>query len=337
MEVMVYPEKAEYINPELQNRRKMIRVQRYQNRKLSEGSLKTLDSSSSVDWVDCLHPTKEDLEELSRLTCINIEDIKECLDPNERPRITPYERYTVIAFKSPFSQGKETITITIGIILLKYGIVTLRTHEIKGLRQLDSLPSGQKIHMFEQGSGYILFRLIDFIMDDYFRVMEDIELKMDKVENKIFRNESDHVMNDIFKLKKTLIYFHKALTANREVISMIDKDTVREISSSNAKRFRTIYYDINELLDIEGTHKDILTTQIEIHLSQISNNLNTVMKKMTALASFILIPTLISGIYGMNFKYMPELEQPWGYYAILGTMVLSVVLLFWYFRRQRYL
>ncbi len=315
----------------------MIKVLKYHKQDMSWGSLKDLDSNTSIVWVDCLNPSKEDLELLSDSTCVNIDDIRECLDPNERPRISEFKDYTVIAFRSPYYDKHQVITITIGIILLKYGIVTLRTHNIKALGLMESFTKEQNKVMFKNGPSFILYRLLNFIIDDYFGVMDKIEESLDRIENRIFKGEPDNIMKSIFKLKKTLIYFHKALTSDREVITLIDKEFVKELKKEHAKKFRYLYNDINELIDIESTYKDILTGQIEIYLSSVSNSLNVVMKKITAIASFVLIPTLISGIYGMNFRYMPELGFKYGYYSVLGLMVGSVFLLFLYFRKKKYL
>ncbi len=315
----------------------MIKVLTYAKKQLSWGTLQDLDKRTSTVWVDCLNPSKEDLRELSRLTCVNLEDIKETLDPAERPRITEYPNYTVIAFKSPYYKGHQVITITIGIIILKYGIVTLRTHEIKAIDRLFALTDMQRQNLFEKGSSFLLYRLLDFIIEDYFTVMDAMDETIDKVENKIFKNTEDHIMKDIFKLKKTLIYFHKALTANREVIALLDREFVKELHSAHVHRFQILHNDLNELIDIGSTYKDILTSQIEIHLSQVSNNLNVVMKKLTAMASFVLIPTMISGIYGMNFVFMPEIQWKYGYFIILGVMAFSVLLLYTYFKKKKYL
>ena len=315
----------------------MIKVLTYTHKKMVWGTLRDLDNRSNITWVDCLNPTKEELFELSKHTCVNLDDIKETLDPEERPRITEYKDYTVIAFKSPFYKGNQVITITIGIIILKYGIVTLRTHEIKAIHRLESLTENQKITMFEKGPSFILYRLLVFIIEDYFVVMDAVEESLDKIENRIFKGTHNNIMKDIFKIKKTLIYFHKALTANREVIVLMDKEFVKELNRNDVRRFRTLYNDMNELVDIESTYKDIATSQVEIYLTQQSNNLNAVMKKLTALASFILIPTLIAGVYGMNFVHMPELEWRYGYFFILGFMIVSVLLLYLYFKKKLWL
>ena len=95
-----------------------------------------------------------------------------------------------------------------------------------------------------------------------------------------------------------------------------------------------MYDDITQLIDMETTYRDILTGTLDIYMSAVSNNMNVVVKKMTAYGSLILVPTLISGIYGMNFRHMPELGWGYGYYLALLMMLISVVILYYYFDKN---
>ena len=149
-------------------------------------------------------------------------------------------------------------------------------------------------------------------------------------------------MQHIFSIKKTLIFFHRALTANREVISSIEKEYVANIDKKNIKRFRALYNDVAQLIDMEGTYREILTGTLDIHLSSTSNNLNQAMKTLTIVASFVLVPTLISGIYGMNFVNnspynMPELYWQYGYFFALGLMLFSIIAVYIFFKKKKWL
>ncbi|MCW4026371.1 MAG: magnesium and cobalt transport protein CorA, partial [Candidatus Bathyarchaeota archaeon] len=139
-----------------------------------------------------------------------------------------------------------------------------------------------------------------------------------------------------FRIKKTLIYFHKALTANREVVTSIEKQYLKHISKKELKEFRILYNDIVQLIDTCDTQRDVTTGVIDIYLSSVSNLTNDVVKKLTVIASFVLVPTLISGIYGMNFRIMPEIPWAYGYPFALGLMVFSVVAMWVYFKKAKW-
>jgi magnesium transporter len=133
---------------------------------------------------------------------------------------------------------------------------------------------------------------------------------------------------------------HKALTANREVVVNIEKGYLSRIDKEEEAKYKFIYNDIVQLIDMNETYRDVLTGALEIYLTTISNNLNHTVKRLTAWGSLILIPTLIASIYGMNFHdtaspfNMPELQWKYGYFFALGLMALSTILLYFYFRKK---
>ena len=166
--------------------------------------------------------------------------------------------------------------------------------------------------------------------------------RIDVIEDKVIEKPDKTTVKSIFTIKKTLIYFHKALTANREVISAIEKEYVANIDKKNIKRFRALYNDVTQLIDTEGTYRDILTGTLDVYLSSVSNNLGQVMKTLTVISAFVLIPTLISGIYGMNFNNasqynMPELYWQYGYFFALGLMLISMIVAYVFFRKKGWL
>ena len=127
------------------------------------------------------------------------------------------------------------------------------------------------------------------------------------------------------------------MAANREVIASIEKEYLTEIDKAGAKRFRTLYNDTVQLVDMSATYRDILTGTLDTYLSSVSNNLNQIMKTLTIGASFVLVPTLIASIYGMNFKFMPELHWKYGYIFSIGIMALSVFATWLFFKRKNWI
>ena len=134
-----------------------------------------------------------------------------------------------------------------------------------------------------------------------------------------------------------MIFFHKALIGNREVLTGIEKEFLREIKGANLRRFRYLYNDVTQLIEMVGTHREVLTGTLDIYLTSVSNNMNEVMKRLTVITSFILIPTLISGIYGMNFKGMDEFNWPYGQFFAYGMMFISTLAVFFYFKKNKFM
>jgi len=321
----------------------MIKVYRHTKRGAVEGSIKDL-GKKEVCWVDCVNPTKQDLLEISEITKIPFEDLKESFGEGERPKVLDLEKYSLVTFRAPFFEHHETHIATCSIAIFvsknKNNIITLSTREIASIERLEQILL-KKNTILEKGTTFFLYRLLDEILNSYFQILDTIEEKIDQIEDEVIDSPERSTVEKIFTIKKTLIFFHKALTANREVITSIEKEYVKEIDKKNIKRFRSLYNDVTQLIDTEATYRDITTGTLDIYLGSVSYNLNQVIKTLTVIASFVLVPTLISGIYGMNFVFMPEIHtalgQKYGYYFALGLMAFSILGMYIFFRRKRWI
>ena len=320
----------------------MLRVYKFQKSGVKVGSLSDLGSSSKC-WTDCVNPTKKELQEVSQRSKINIDTLKKAVSKDERPKVSDLENYSMIVVRTPWVEHNHIRTTPISIFISKNknNVITITKKETHSIKKIHKMVKANKIDLHNGGLSFFVFRLLDEVLETYFYIMDVLEEKIDKIEDKVVSHAEKISVQNIFSVKKTLIFFHKALTANREVIASIEKEYVAHIDKKNVKRFRTLYDDVTQLIDTEGTYRDILTGTLDIYLTSISNNLNQVMKTLTIGASFILIPTLISGIYGMNFAFVPEIHTglglKYGYYFALGFMALSVLLSYWFFKRKGWL
>jgi len=321
----------------------MLKVYRFQKGGVKAGSLNDLGSSSKC-WADCTNPTKKELKDISEKAKIPLNELKNVLDENERPKVSDLDNYSLIIARTPIREQDEILTTPLSIFISKNknNIITITLKETDAVRKIKQLIHSKKMDVHDKGISFFTYRLLDEVLDAYFSVLDTIEERIDLIEDHVIEKPDKISVRNIFSVKKTLIYFHKALAANREVISSIEKEYVSNIDKKNTKRFRALYNDVTQLIDTEGTYRDILTGTLDVYLSSVSNNLNKVVKTLTIGASFILIPTLISGIYGMNFSSnspwnMPELYWQYGYFFALGFMVLSVVASYLFFKKKGWL
>lgn len=321
----------------------MLRVYKVQKGGVKAGSLNDL-GNSSICWADCINPTKKELKDISEKAKIPLNDLKKVLDENERPKVSDLDNYSLIIVRTPIIQRDDILTTPLSIFISKdkNNVITITLKETDAIRKIKKLVDSKKIDLYNKGISFFTYRLLDEVLDAYFLVMDTLEERIDLIEDHVIEKPDKISVRNIFSVKKTLIYFHKALTANREVISSIEKEYVADIDKKNIKRFRTLYNDVTQLIDTEGTYRDILTGTLDVYLSSVSNNLNKVMKTLTIGASFILIPTLIASIYGMNFTgnspwNMPELYWQYGYFFALGFMVFSIAVTYIFFKRKGWL
>ena len=317
----------------------MITVLQYKKEKIEKGDLSHVRYPKTFVWVDVFEPTKKELKQISEASGILIEDLRITIDGEERPKVMDIEGpFSLIIFGAPSFEKDEISTTPVFVYVSKYHncVITIRNRDTKSLHKLKEVIEAKK-NFFEKGSSYFVYRLLDEILNTYFMVLDDIENVIDKIEDHVVKTPSISIVEKIFETKKTLIYFTKTITANREVIASIEREYLPEIDKKMTRQFRTLYNDTVQLVDMSSTYRDILTGTLDTYLSSVSMNLNQIMKTLTVGASFILIPTLIASIYGMNFQGMPELYWKYGYFFSLCLMVFSVFATWLFFKRKKWI
>jgi len=187
------------------------------------------------------------------------------------------------------------------------------------------------------GSDYLVHALIDNIVDSYFILLENLEERIEKLEEGLIRQTTHTKLQSIHDLKREVIFLRKSLWPLRETISSLERSDSGLISESAAIYFRDISDHIIAIIDSVDTFREMLSGMIDIYLSSTSMRLNEVMKVLTIIATIFMPLTFLAGIYGMNFRYMPELEWHWGYFAFWSIMLIIAILMLIFFRRKKWL
>jgi len=291
-------------------------------------------SNAATVWIDAVNPTKHELQEISKKIHIPMSQLSEYSDPDERPRLHEKELYSELVYAYPIHSHGIRVAPVFVFLFGRQGILTLHKKDVSSTEKIIKYIQEHTDTM--NSSSDFMHYYLDTLTSEYFHIFDAISENVDRLESTIIKNNSDKKIStqQIFSIKRTLILFHKSLVANRDVISSIEKGYLKKMTKKEIGRFRDIYNDVVQLIDVVDTHREILTGVLETYMTTLSNNMNEVMKKLTAYASLILVPTLISGIYGMNFRFMPELTWQIGYPFALGLMVVSVLLLYIYFKRK---
>ncbi len=298
--------------------------------------------SLDVDWIDCYNPDEKELALLAKKTKLPIERLETYLHDDARPHVLEMKHFSLIAFAAPvLVEGKIRKTIISIFLFGDNNILTLHKEKIDALDRVHQLVKEGNLNLLENPS-HFLFSLLDEVVNDYFTLLERLQEDVDLLEEQIIQNPKVTHTELILNFKKNVIFVHKALTPNREVIVNIEKGYLSRINKDEIVKYRFIYNDIVQLIDMNETYREVLTGALEIYLTTISNNLNHTVKRLTAWGSLILIPTLIASIYGMNFHdpsspyNMPELGWKYGYFYALALMVVSVVSLYYYFKKKQW-
>jgi magnesium transporter len=295
----------------------------------------TLESPLTWIWAD--NPTPDEIYGLSKIAELDIDVFEDCLDEAERSRIESDE-YVLIVYRAPYYENEDIITIPLGFIIKKNIIITVCKKSVKSVDELSRmLSSGRGKFLFRQQLLGVLFNIIDKINEEYLGIINRVVDTSDIIEEKIFEINKENV-HKILSINTTLAYFHSSLSANLEVIKILRKGYLKPFRNSEfIGFFDDLYYDVLELIDAENIQRDIINNLFDMQSTIVSNELNIVIKKITAIATIIMIPTLISGIYGMNFKYLPVADYINGFYIIISLMLFIVITLVLYFRRLKWI
>src|SRR4029434_10628402 len=186
---------------------------------------------------------------------------------------------------------------------------------------------GEWTDQSELGSGLLAYLLIDAIVDDYVPLLDIVSERMDELEDSIFGEWRAEVIEDIFSIKKKLLYLRRSITPLRDVFNMLLRREQPIFPRETHVYFQDVFDHLIRVADTIDTLRDMLSSTMDAYLSVTSNRMNQVMKRLTSISTILMSVTLIAGIYGMNFVFMPELRWRFGYvYALLSMVVVGLAL-----------
>ena len=266
--------------------------------------------SDTLAWINAFNLGNRDLDILSKKLGVSRYIIKHFLDNMEISRLEKYNAYDVIILKALV----EKKTKTLGIVKSKDYVLTTCPENININLDKDS---------FSKDSDHLLKSILNQIIKNFSTRLDKLEESIDYLENITFDEKIDNDPKQIFHLKKELIYIKKALNANKETISEM-------------KGFEDINLEFHQMMDIENTLSSRITSVMEIYMTFSSNKLNEIIKSFTVIASLLLIPTIISGIYGMNV-ILPLGDVEGSFFIILGIMLIFMALTALYFKFKKWI
>jgi len=297
-------------------------------------------ATPTVTWIniDGLHQIDviEKLGKHFELHPLILEDI---LNTGQRPKCEDYEKYVFIVLKMlEFDDENQAIQSEQVSLVLGPNLV-ISFQEIVGdvFEQIRDRIRNSKGRIRKMAADYLAYTLIDAIVDNYFFVLERIGEQIESMEEELIAKPSDQTVRKIHTLKRELIVIRKSVWPLRELINSLEKVESSLISNSTEPYLRDVYDHTIQVIDTVETYRDMVSGMLDIYLSSISNRMNAVMKMLTIIATIFIPLTFVAGIYGMNFKYMPELEWRWGYALVLLVMIAISVVMLLYFRRKKWL
>lgn len=286
-------------------------------------------------WVRCVKPSLKDLNVLSRFSKIPVEEFEELLSEEERPKIS-VDKYMEIIYRAPHRIRDDIVTMPVYIYVRGKLLITIEKHPYASLTHLsDYMKKNRYRFLFRKSIGHFVFFILDKVNDDFLTQIDKIAVRVDILEER--KSFSEEHIEHIYDSSITLTHFNQALLANLEVLNALRKSYFRSFTSRDRRQFSELYFDVLQIIDTEKIQRETITHLFNLQSVIVSNRLNIFMKRLTSIMAIIMIPTLISGIYGMNFINLPLKYHEHGFFIILGIMLLVSVILIALFKLVEWL
>lgn len=297
-------------------------------------------NSNTESWIniDGLHniETISKIGDFYELHPLLMEDV---LNTHHRPKVEQFDNCLFITLKmNGISLNKKTIiSEQVSFILGNKWLISFQEKEGDIFEDIRNRMRNKVGNIRLYGTDYLLYRLIDTIVDNYFYVTEYFNDVIEKLEEKVLISTSKETLREIQHLKKMLLNFRKSINPLREAIIILQKDNTLFIEERTTRYLRDVYEHIIQVNDSIDTLRDMLGGIMDLYLSSESNKMNQIMKVLTIIATIFIPLTFVAGIYGMNFENMPELKWEYGYLGVWILMIIVIFLMLFFFRKKRWL
>ncbi|WP_282124039.1 magnesium/cobalt transporter CorA [Algibacter mikhailovii] len=257
----------------------------------------------------------------------------------QRPKIDEHEGYLFVVLKMLYyNKENNLVSEQVSFLLGKNYLFSFQESEGDVFDAVRVRIRQDKGRIRSMASDYLLYSLIDAIVDHYFSVIEILGDKIEDYESAIFEGETDHdTSRKIQDLKREILRVRRSIFPLREVINKIEKNENPLIHKKTITYFRDVYDHLIQVTENIDIYREMILGLMDMYMTSISNKMNEVMKVLTIMASIFIPLTFIAGIYGMNFNYMPELQFKYGYFLVWGIMVIIFVGMLYYFKRKKWI
>ena len=296
--------------------------------------------TDSISWINLNGLNHigeiEKLGEHYNLHPLVLEDI---VNTSQRPKIDDYNDYIFLVAQMMYYDADENIVNEqISFILGKNYVLTFQEAEGDVFDSLRDRIRNAKGRVRQHGSDYLLYALIDSIVDHYYAIIETMGNKVEELEDQLFEGiREDEITNQIQVLKREILKIRRAIFPLREIINRIEKSESKLIEDKTQRYFSDVYDHVIQISETIEIYREMIWSLMDMYMTNISNKMNEVMKVLTIIATIFIPLTFIAGIYGMNFEYIPELQLKNGYFYIWGLMILIFIGMLYYFKRKKWL
>ena len=306
-----------------------------QTHSLEKQNIDQIESSASdVLWINIngLHEI-ETIQKICQKWSFHQLIIEDIVNTNHRPKIEIYDDHIFLVTKMYFYQP-ESRSISfeqVSFMLTNNTVLSFQERPGDVFEPIRDRIKNNKGRIRKSGADYLLYSLLDCLVDSYFDLLEKIDEDLVHSEKIMLSEPSSDTLSSFFALKRSLLLLKKSACPLREITSNLSKSKNGLIKKSTEPYLRDLYEHVVHVIDSVETFLDLASGLTDMYLSMASNKMNEIMKTLTAGASIFIPLTFIAGIYGMNFEHIPELSWKYSYFVLIGAMVVMIIIMIVFF------
>jgi magnesium transporter len=288
-------------------------------------------------WIELVEPTEEEFDSVRREFDLHELAIEDAIEAHQRPKLEVYGDWLFLVLKTAHWRS-ESESIDFGEVLLFIGdgfLVSVR----HGATELDDvqLQLERQPDLLRLGEGAALHAIVDRVVDDYEPVVEHLDQAISEAEGEVFSSSRANPAERIYRLKRAVLGLDAGVVPLVEPVSLLASGAYPQVPEELRTYFRDVEDHLRRVAMRVHEHRDLLTSVLTANLTQLSVRQNEDVRRISAWAAIIAVPTAIAGIYGMNFEHMPELTWTFGYPLVLILIAAACVALYWRFRKTGWL
>jgi magnesium transporter len=295
--------------------------------------------ADSVMWINVggVHRV-EVVEALGKQFSLHPLLLEDVANTDQRPKLDDYETYVFLVMKMLSLTARNEIAVEqVSLVLGPNYVLSFQENGTDVFQPVRERLRAGKGRLRQSGSDYLLYALVDAIVDQYFAVLESLGEKIEAVQQDVVNDPKPETLNDIHALKRQLLFVRRAVWPLRDVMNNLSRSECPCLQQATKVFFRDVYDHVVQIVDTIETLREMVSASLDIYLSSVSYRLNAVMRVLTVITTIFMPLSFIASIYGMNFDHMPELRSPWGYPLVLGVMAAVGVGMLVLFRKKRWL
>lgn len=298
------------------------------------------ENEETITWVNIngLNHTKE-IGKLGKDFMIHPLILEDIANTKQRPKLEEHSDYLFIVIKMLYFDELQNLKFeTVSFIQGKDYLLSFQEADGDVFDVVRERLRNSKGKVRSMGADYLLYALIDAIVDNYFNLMEVMGEKIEELEENLFSEQANSdLVQEIHKLKREILKIRRAVYPLREVINQMSKVEASLLSKSTLVYLRDLYDHIIQVSESIDLQRELIWSLMDMYMTTISNRMNEVMKVLTIIATVFIPLSFIAGVYGMNFENMPELHHKYGYFILLGVMLFVFLGMGYYFKRKGWL